>query len=210
MTSTDPATWQRWLPNALTLGRVALGVVFFVLLAVWRPGGATSGIDAWLLAAMGLFVAAAVTDALDGYLARRWGVVSLFGRIMDPFADKVLVIGAFVMLCGGEFAGRTGIAAWMAVVILARELLVTSIRGAYESRGVDFSATTSGKLKMVLQCVCVPVVLLALAVRPTAGDGSAWLDPIAKWTVWATVGVTAWSGLPYVMRAVRQSARMQG
>lgn len=201
--------WQRRLPNALTLGRVALGIVFFVVLATWRPRGGAEA-DGWLLAAAVLFIAAALTDALDGHLARRWGVVSLFGRVMDPFADKVLVIGAFVMLCGGEFAGRAGIEAWMAVIVLARELLVTSIRGAYESRGVDFSATTSGKLKMVLQCVCVPTVLVAMAMRPAGGNGTTWLDPIARWTVWATVGVTAWSGLPYVMRAVRQSARMQG
>jgi CDP-diacylglycerol--glycerol-3-phosphate 3-phosphatidyltransferase len=170
--------------------------------------------DPWLIAAAALFVFAALTDAVDGHLARKWRVVSVFGRIMDPFADKVLVLGAFAYLSAPLFSyaftpedsdlvryQASGVSAWMVVLILARELLVTSIRAAFESRGVDFSATASGKWKMILQSVAVPLVLVILALGP-APPGS-----LARWaidlTVWLTVIVTVWSGLPYIQRALR-------
>lgn len=196
----------------------------------------------WLpLAGAAIFIIAAVTDALDGRLARRWGVVSTFGRVMDPFADKVLVLGAFVMLAGPGFTdvprlfveglshskavrfhSVSGVAPWMVVLILGRELLVTSLRGLVESRGGDFSATTSGKLKMVFQCVSAPAILLIVALQvprlrdSSIGDAHArgwgaftsgdffshppsWCAALA----WLTVLVTLWSAVPYVTRAIR-------
>jgi CDP-diacylglycerol--glycerol-3-phosphate 3-phosphatidyltransferase len=167
-----------------------------------------------VLAAAVIFVVAAVTDALDGFLARRWRVISQFGRVMDPFADKLLVLGAFVLLAGpgfwvprsslgSSYSGPlqvTGVEPWMAVVILSRELLITSLRGALESSGVDFSATASGKLKMVLQSACVPVILLIVG----AGNPFAELSrQIITALVWTTVLITCWSGLVYVARAIR-------
>jgi len=125
--------------------------------------------NAWALpVALVLFVVAALTDALDGYLARKWQVVSVFGRIMDPFADKVLILGAFVMLAGPQFFATdellwtqvAGVTPWMVVVILGRELLVTTIRAVLESQGVDFSAKWSGKVKMIVQSVGIPVIML--------------------------------------------------
>ena len=233
--------WKRNLPNALTLARVGLAVVFFGVLGWfdWRGSPVqTGGVDWRLIGAAALFVAAAVTDALDGYLARKWGVVSLFGRVMDPFADKVLVIGAFVMLAGSAFQNESvwqptvimpgsspvvrnaivvyeslsHVAPWMVIVILARELLVTSLRSVFESKGVSFAATMSGKLKMILQCVCVPLVLLLPNVPFSWGrtEGSDWVPMVVRITVWATVIVTAWSGIPYVLRAMRESGKLQG
>lgn len=227
------AAWQRGLPNVLTLGRVALAVVFVVALSIWRidrtrlPLQAPTGLDWWLLAAAAVFIAAALTDAADGYLARRWRVVSVFGRVMDPFADKLLVIAAFVLLAGPAFTSRhfpgesfSCVEPWMAVVVLGRELLVTSIRGVYEGKGVSFAATWSGKWKMILQCVCVPLVLVLIATRDTRpdvggdthGDGWDGATPGARYVimlvVWATVLVTAWSGVPYVLRAVRESGKL--
>lgn len=221
------------MPNALTIGRVVLAGVFIWMLAVWSydasPLARGGKEDPWLLLAAALFIGAAATDALDGHLARRWGVVSVFGRVMDPFADKVLVIGAFIMLSGPGFSSRqypgepiSCVEPWMAVVILARELLVTTIRGVYESRGVSFAATASGKWKMILQCVCVPLVLVLIATKDTRpdvdldthGDGFDGATPGARYVimlaVWATVVVTAWSGVPYVLRAVRERARLGG
>ncbi len=225
--------WKRALPNRLTMLRLVLAGVFFALLATHQyaeplrtpiPPGIPSPPSPLLLAAA-IFVLAALTDALDGHLARKWRVVSLFGRVMDPFADKVLVLGAFVLLAGPNFAVRltpaggtvlvTEVQPWMAVVILARELLVTSLRGAYESRGVDFSATASGKWKMILQCVAVPLVLTIVAFTPTwrhVADAEAERTA-AGWivfgVVWLTVLVSAWSGVPYVRRAIRASKALQ-
>lgn len=219
--SWHPSPWQRQLPNLLTTARVVLAGAFFVVLALARPVPFDHDMEltarlelGWrlhgaLLAAAAVFVLAAATDFLDGILARRWGVVSQFGRVMDPFADKLLVLGAFIMLAGPGFTwvfhdgtrlSFTRVAPWMAVVILARELLVTSLRGVVESRGVDFSATMTGKLKMALQSVAVPVILVVISFStPWPGRASTWfLDGL----VWATVAVSVMSGVPYVLRAV--------
>lgn len=204
---------RRQIPNALTILRLVLAAGFFLTLNFYRfeaPGFAGQG---WLLAiGLVLFVAAALTDFADGYLARKWEVVSVFGRIIDPFADKILVLGAVVYLASPRFldasaveAGSvhtmvSGVYPWMVVLVLARELLVTSIRGVAEQRGVNFQAKTLGKWKMVLQSVVVPVVLLIVALDPTL-PGREWLGWIRDGLVYLTVGVTVASGWPYVMGA---------
>jgi CDP-diacylglycerol--glycerol-3-phosphate 3-phosphatidyltransferase len=207
--------YKRSLPNALTALRLVFAVAFFVLLSVWtypttqlivKP---THPVWAYLVGAA-LFGLAALTDAVDGPLARRWNVVSKFGRVMDPFADKILVLGAFMMLAGPNFAYDTGgpkdlqvsgIHTWMVVVVLARELLVTTIRGLLESEGKDFSATASGKAKMIVQACAIPAILLLLGItnvqHGTWGRGA--IDAIA----WLTVIVTVISGVPYVTRGMR-------
>lgn len=163
---------------------------------------------AGLLIAALIFVLAALTDALDGQLSRLWNAQSRLGRIMDPLADKVLVLGGFVLLAGPTFTaphqdGSTyqisGVDAWMVIIILTREMLVTSIRGMYEAEGFDFSAARIGKLKMIAQSIAVPVILLIVAVIP-AQVGSAgrwWVLGIA----WAATAITAVSAWPYVQKA---------
>lgn len=206
-----PTPWQRRTPNALTIARVILAAAVFVMLSGFVGPASQDGLVAdrtWLVAAAALFIVAAITDALDGHLARRWKVVSLFGRVVDPFADKVLILGSFICLAGPMFADPrvgmlSGVHSWMVVVILARELLVTTLRGVYESRGVDFSATASGKFKMILQSMAVPIILITLALDPAEpGSPARWVVIVTAWT---TLVVTAWSGVPYVTRAWRVS-----
>lgn len=210
------------------MARVGLALAFFGCLIGYRyeRSPVLSGDPDWrLLAAAAVFVLAAITDALDGHLARKWGVVSLFGRVMDPFADKLLVLGGFVCLAGAMFAVSDGgpgdptvqvsaVHPVMAVVVLARELLITSLRGAFESRGVSFAATASGKWKMILQSVCIPLVLVLLGATRVVRFAESGVEfTPAGWiiqaVVWATVIVTVWSGVPYVQRAVRQSAQLR-
>jgi CDP-diacylglycerol---glycerol-3-phosphate 3-phosphatidyltransferase len=207
---------HRNLPNALTILRLVLATIFFIVLNQYRYEPAASPHTGILWASIILFSLAAITDMLDGYLARRWHVESRFGRIMDPFCDKVLIIGAFIFLAGPRFIIPdkppnpllslnmvTGIYPWMVVVILARELLVTGIRDEMEGSGVRFGANLWGKLKMILQSTAIPLVLLLV-----------WLDPVehrpAAVTrdvlVYATVIVTALSGWPYVVAARRAVA----
>ena len=196
----------------LTLLRLVLAAAFFVVLNQYRY---QAGGPAWVLpTAIALFILAAVTDALDGYLARRWKVESKFGRIMDPFCDKVLVIGAFIYLMGarfvipqraadGEFFNMvSGVYPWMVAIILARELLVTGIRGELEGSGIKFGANRSGKLKMILQSITIPLVLLIVYCDPEA-PGRAWLGVVRDVLVYATVVVTALSGVPYIFAAGR-------
>ncbi|CAE7200853.1 unnamed protein product [Symbiodinium necroappetens] len=192
---------KRHIPNLLTVGRLVGAGVFIALLSVWD----TASDPALLLVSAAVFAIAVVTDALDGYLARKWEVVSMFGRVMDPLADKVIVLGGFVMLASPAFVlgdGRmlSGVASWMVVVILARELLVTAIRSVMEARGIDFSASLSGKLKMILQSVAIPAILV-LAWMHQNGDGAGWIVEANRWVAWAVVAVTVVSGVPYVTRA---------
>lgn len=226
-----PATGaRRHIPNALTLARLVLAAAFVALLSVIRvdplpaPASALDRValladpaTAALGAAAAIFILAALTDALDGILARKWNAISRFGRVMDPMADKVLVLGAFVMLAGpaftaldpdtGERFQLSAVAPWMVVVILARELLVTSLRGVYEAAGVDFSAGIAGKLKMIAQSAAVPLILLIVAFSAPAPGTPArgLLSAIA----WGTVLITAWSAVPYVTKALaaRRTAR---
>ncbi|QYO63694.1 CDP-alcohol phosphatidyltransferase family protein [Leptolyngbya sp. 7M] len=204
-----PTDLHRVLPNAITVARLVMATGVFVLLslqpyhararaqALHDPDLAQAAPLDWLcLLAAGLFALAALSDALDGLLARRWNAITPFGRVMDPMADKILVLGAFILLAGPGFTdlatGRqmTAVAPWMAVVMLARELLVTSLRGVMESRGVDFSATWSGKLKMILQSACVPLVLLVLGAGDPIHPGPQ-RDAVSA-AVWLTVAITVW------------------
>jgi CDP-diacylglycerol--glycerol-3-phosphate 3-phosphatidyltransferase len=173
------------VPNLLSLARLVLAVVFFV--AVERG---------WPVAAFWLFVVAASTDWVDGWYARRFDQVSRLGRIFDPLVDKVIVCGAVVLLA----AAGTAIAPWMAVVVIVRELMVTAIRAEMEKAGRDFSAAFSGKLKMVLQCVAIGLVLAGRA-WPEWQPGGIAIDRLAGGAAWAAVIATIWSGLEYLIAA---------
>ncbi len=207
-------TFYRQLPNQLTMLRLVLAAVFFVLLNCYRYAADS---PAWLLpVAIVVFILAAATDALDGFLARRWHVESKFGRVMDPFCDKVLVIGAFVYLAGPRFiipgavaeddiaffSMVSGVYPWMVAVILARELLVTGIRGELEGAGVKFGANVFGKLKMILQSVVVPIVLAIVFIDPRR-EGWQWLAWVRDILVYLTVIVTVFSGIPYITGAAK-------
>lgn len=206
----------RHLPNALTVCRAALALVFFIVLSHYRYG---VGPDGTLIAAFILFIIAAVTDWLDGYLARKWEVVTAFGRIMDPFCDKVLVLGAFIFLAGPRFVNPaitpedsifwamipnntvSGVYPWMVALMLARELLVTGIRGELEAMGIEFGAKLSGKLKTVLQLIAVPTIIAIVWLDPLQ-SGHAWMILVRNGIVYATVIVTLISGWPYVRHAM--------
>jgi len=200
--------FRRALPNAITLVRLALAVVFFGLLeAIDRsaPPAEIARLGAW---GMGLFATAALSDILDGYLARRWQVVSTFGRLMDPLVDKVLVLGGFIYLASPKFEPipanamiGSGIAAWMVVVLLLRELLVTGLRSYIESRGTPFPADWSGKLKMFIQSFCVGCcVYVATRVEPYG-----WQVFLRDASTWATVVLTVLSSITYIRRAMQVS-----
>ena len=204
------------IPNLLTMLRLVLAAAFFTLLAYYKFDHDRYMI---LLPAIVLFIAAAITDAMDGHYARKWHVESKFGRIMDPFCDKVLILGALVFLAGpgfgiydwGEDDGLakltwtqvSGVYPWMVVVIIARELLVTGIRGEMESSGHKFGANIWGKIKMILQSVVVPVVLLIVYLLDSEFQFARKLELPRDILVYATVVVTVLSGLPYVSGAYR-------
>src|SRR6516162_7303261 len=122
------------LPNLLTAARFVLAMVLFVLIA-WHE----SVPQVWLWC-LGVFAAAAVTDYFDGYYARKLGLTSTLGRNLDPLVDKVLMCGAFTFLLSIKWASEVGLHAWVVVVVLSRELIITSLRGFLEGEGIRFGA----------------------------------------------------------------------
>ena len=187
------------IPNALTTARFVLSVVVFVLIPLQQYG-----------AAMIVFVIAASTDWIDGWWARKYGHVTKLGRIFDPFVDKIIICGTFIYLAAET---KSGIAPWMAVVVMGREMLVTAIRGVIEQQGGDFSAQMAGKLKMVFQCVAVVASLLALSYwqqtwhldlgSMSSASLPGWLFWTLRISVWLAVISTVYSGLEYVVAAAR-------
>jgi CDP-diacylglycerol--glycerol-3-phosphate 3-phosphatidyltransferase len=210
----------RHIPNALTGSRLILAIVFFALLSFYQYEGRGSP---WLLnSAFVIYLIALVTDFLDGYLARRWKVEGMFGRIVDPFVDKILVLGSFAFFAGKNFIipdpiaeqafpartfvakTITGVVPAVVVIMLARELLVTAIRAAAEADGHRFGAEMAGKVKMVVQSVTILVILVYVA----------YLDHLRTWgietpatwfrdfCIWTTVAVTLLSCIGYIRRAI--------
>jgi CDP-diacylglycerol---glycerol-3-phosphate 3-phosphatidyltransferase len=161
------------LPNALTVIRILLVPVLVVALL-----DETSNGD--LLAAI-VFALASLTDAVDGYLARSRNAITTFGKLMDPVADKLLILAALLSLVS---LGR--VEAWVAMVIIAREFAVTATRMAATQQGIVIAANWWGKAKTIVQVVVI-FLLIAVTNQP------AWLDVL----VYAMVGITVVSGIDY-------------
>lgn len=175
------------VPNFLTLARLVLAVVLFAMISLG---------SSWI-AATAMFVIAATTDALDGYIARKYGLVTTLGRILDPFADKIIICGAFLFLVAKP---ESGVNAWMALVVFGREMFITSLRAFLEQHGRDFSAVWSGKIKMILQCAAVTASLLSMDSR---FEEMIWFVHTRDILLWAMTGVTVYSGVEYCYRAFR-------
>jgi CDP-diacylglycerol---glycerol-3-phosphate 3-phosphatidyltransferase len=170
------------VPDQLTLAR-ALAVPVVVVLFAWDfPDHAY-----WATA---VFVVAMATDQVDGWLARRWDQTSAFGSLLDPIADKVLVMAALVMLIAEGVAP-----AWMVAAIVARELLVSGLRLAAIERGIVIAARDLGKLKTWAQAVAVAVGGMAAA--------GAWSSDVAWWALLVALLLTWISGLDYARVAPR-------
>lgn len=181
------------VPNLITVARLCITALVFVCLEC--SGDPARPAPAWVWTAFVLFLIAAFTDFLDGYLARKWGMVTAFGRVADPFADKVLACGSFVTLL--QFPAVTAghhLTTWYVVVVLAREFLVTAIRGVVEASGQPFPADRLGKWKMVTQCWTIGALLTMVA------GTSIWVWAAVA-GFWVSLALTVVSGVNYVWKA---------
>jgi CDP-diacylglycerol---glycerol-3-phosphate 3-phosphatidyltransferase len=181
------------LPNQITLGRLALTGVFVTVVALETPW-------VWSWAAL-LFIIGSITDYLDGYLARKYGMVTNFGALMDPLVDKVLMCSAFVVL---SVEGQ--IPTWVTCTVLAREFLITGLRTLAAGQGAVLAADGWGKWKTGAQ---IAVVIYGLMLLAIAEPPFAWFAPFFSVTVlsppwlgriflWLAVLTTVWSGLRYL------------
>jgi len=194
-----------------------LAAAFFILLSFYQYEG--RGDPVLMTSAFTIYILALVSDYFDGYLARRWHAASTFGRVVDPFADKILVLGSFIFFAGKnfiipepEFVGGsahmvvktiTGVAPGIVIILLARELLVTSLRGISEAAGQQFGAVWAGKFKMGFQSGTILVILIYVAFRHQLLD-SHWEYPLRvlrDFGIWGTVIITVYSGLAYIRKA---------
>lgn len=177
------------LPNALTVLRLLM-VPVFVWLMVLEGDPARW----WALA---VFVVAAATDQLDGHLARSWNLVTDFGRIVDPIADKALTLGAFVMLSVDGLVPW-----WFTVLVAVRELGITALRAVLLRRGIVVAANSGGKLKTVLQMLFI--VLMLVPWESFLAEGPAGIVRVAAWVVGAAaLALTLWSGGVYVVEGAK-------
>ena len=168
------------LPNKLTLGRIFAIPVFIVALMM----------DYRVLATV-LFIAAAFTDMLDGKIARKYNLVTNFGKLMDPLADKLLTMSAFICLVA---LGQ--VPAWMVIVILGREFIITGMRQVAAAEGIVIAAGWSGKIKTVLQMVAIPLLLLNnWPCDPYFGG-----FPLDQIVLWAALVMTIVSGVEYIVK----------
>lgn len=186
-------------PNRITAIRFVGSIVLFGLLATLGVEVDTDLVIGSLV--FWLFLAVALSDILDGYLARRDNVVTSFGRIADPFVDKVLVLGTMIFLAVLPWS-RGWFPAWIVVVVLSREFLVTGIRGYVESLGLPFPADWFGKLKMVLQCVAIGIAL-GLQAFPFPESIVSLLSVLCHVSVWGTLLTAVGSGITYVLKTKR-------
>lgn len=163
--------------------RFVLSIIFFAFLSYrWYDIAFYSYLLAWF------------TDWLDGYLARKKGLLTDFGRIADPFVDKIIVCGGFILLI--QHANGI-IPSWMVVVIVAREFLVNSIRSYSESKGIEFGATIWGKAKMFIQSLTISLILLFYAYLQCFEEIK--LGIVAM--LWLTMIITLVSGVKYLVKA---------
>ena len=186
------------IPNILTLARIAL-IPVFLLIAYWPPAIGIYGHEGSLFRhglLTGLFILAALTDWLDGYLARALNQTSAFGRFLDPVADKLMVAAALVVLV--QWHPNIGMA-FAAIVIISREITISALREWMAQIGASKSVAVHmvGKLKTVVQMVAIPFLLFDGMLFNTI-DTRVW----GVWLIWIAAVMTIWSMVYYLQKAL--------
>jgi CDP-diacylglycerol--glycerol-3-phosphate 3-phosphatidyltransferase len=190
------AIWN--IPNIITLIRIALIPVMAVLLL-----SPSKEAGFWAAA---VFAVASATDWLDGYLARRLEIVTIFGKFLDPIADKLMVMAALIMVLPFN-----RVPAWMVLVILGREIIITGLRGIASSEGIVISASDLGKFKTIFQIVAILGLLLHYDYHWFFGIDHPYLyvnmQNVGMFYLWIATVITIWSGVDYLVKFVRVIAR---
>lgn len=186
------------LPNILTMGRIAaIPLMAALLLSPSKPAGF------WAAA---VFALASITDWLDGYLARRMGIVTVFGKFLDPIADKLIVMAALIMILPFD-----RVPAWMVLVILGREIIITGLRGIASNEGIVIPASELGKFKTIFQIVAILGLVLHYDYNWFFGIGHSLLTVnmhnVGMFYLWIATILTIWSGADYLVRFIKVITR---
>jgi CDP-diacylglycerol--glycerol-3-phosphate 3-phosphatidyltransferase len=196
--SSSPATPILNLPNILTMTRIAaIPLMAAMLLSPSQSSGFWAAV---------VFSLASITDWLDGYLARRMGIVTVFGKFLDPIADKLIVMAALIMILPFDH-----VPAWMVLVILGREIIITGLRGIASSEGIVIHASDLGKFKTIFQLVAIIGLLLHYDYNWLFGIEQPWLHVnmhnVGMFFLWIATLLTVWSGVDYLARFIKIIAR---
>src|SRR6185369_16206407 len=197
MTTSQPSQILN-LPNILTMMRIAaIPLLAALLMSPSRSAG-------FLAAA--LFAVASITDWLDGYLARRMGIVTIFGKFLDPIADKLIVMAALIMILPFN-----RVPAWMVLVILGREIIITGLRGIASSEGIVISASDLGKFKTIFQIVAIIALLLHFDYHWLFSSNNPLfivnMHNVGMFYLWIATLLTIWSGVDYLVRFIKVITR---
>ncbi|MDD2581864.1 MAG: CDP-diacylglycerol--glycerol-3-phosphate 3-phosphatidyltransferase [Desulfuromonadaceae bacterium] len=179
------------LPNILTMMRIAaIPLLAALLMSPSRSAGF------WAAA---LFAIASITDWLDGYLARRMGIVTIFGKFLDPIADKLIVMAVLIMILPFN-----RVPAWMVLVILGREIIITGLRGIASTEGIVIQASNLGKFKTIFQIVAIIGLTLHYNYNWFFGISHTLLTVnmhnVGMFFLWIATILTIWSGIDYLIR----------
>lgn len=169
------------LPNLLSLSRVFLAPLVMVILTMRTQFGNLLGLPLGDVMAVLVFIIASITDAADGYIARKRGIVTNLGKFIDPLADKILVTAVLVSLVELQ-----RLPAWIVVVIVSREFIVTGLRMVAAAEGIVIAASKGGKAKTVSQIVAIAMMILNV--------------PGGIWVMWLAMVLTVWSGMDYLIK----------
>ncbi len=186
------------LPNILTMARIAaIPLMAALLLSPAKLAGFWAAV---------VFALASITDWLDGYLARRMGIVTVFGKFLDPIADKLIVMAALIMIL--PFNRVPG---WMVLVILGREIIITGLRGIASSEGIVIAASELGKFKTIFQIVAILGLVLHYDYNWFFGIAhplvSVNMHNVGMFYLWIATLLTIWSGVDYLVRFVKVITR---
>lgn len=168
------------VPNKLTMGRIILAIPFIYFLGMSNGSNSFT----YRMIALVLFALASITDFLDGYIARKNNMITDFGKLMDPLADKILVISALVVFVEIDF-----LPSWISIVVLAREFLISGIRSLAAANGEVIAAGNLGKYKTTAQMIGIIIIMLI--------GGT----PYNTWIMLPSVILTVWSGWDYSVKA---------
>lgn len=170
------------IPNVLSCIRILLVPIFVAVLLADMEGKEIVG--------LALFLIAALTDVLDGWVARRWGLVTRLGKLLDPAADKILTSAAFISLVGLDLAP-----AWVVAAIIAREFAISTLRSLAAAENLVIAASWSGKLKTVVQVIAISLLI----IHDLLGD----LKPVATVALYLALVISVYSGIEYGVRYAR-------
>ena len=185
------------LPNIVSMSRLGAVPILTIIFVCWGTGNIFP--ESWFWwTSLSIFSIGMATDALDGYLARKLDSVTVFGRMMDPLIDKILIQTMLILLASSTWTS-TLVPVWAVILILAREVLITGLRGFAEVQKIDFSASNLGKGKTMSQTIAIIMILGGFAVHGSSMAEMVYAD-ICFWMVMIATTLTLISGLDYIVK----------